>query len=140
MAGLVRNLEAARVLLTMCGCCLSRYYSKTEAEAEESVSTAEWPSQTAVLAAPAARPGEHMMVSAVPSSFCFASLFSAGGGTKSPTLASRGESLVNWSGKVHDDLPVLTEQLGESNSGVRRRWTYALPPAGGRGSGPGAGK
>jgi hypothetical protein len=39
------------------------------------------------------------MVSAVLSSFCFASLFSAGGGTKSPALASRDESLVNWSGK-----------------------------------------
>ena len=55
-----------------CGCCLCRCYSKTEAEAKESVSTAEWPSQTAVLAAPTARPGEHMMVSAVLFSFCFA--------------------------------------------------------------------
>ena len=82
MAGFARNLEAARAPLAMVG----RQVPKTKmrllfvqvllengsGSEKESVSTAEWPSQTAVLAAPAARPGEHMMVSAVLFSFCFA--------------------------------------------------------------------
>jgi hypothetical protein len=72
-----------------------------------------------------------MMASAVLSSFCFASLFSAGGGTKSPALASRDESLVNWSGKAHDNLPILTEQLGESPAVTTRAEHVEMQISGG---------